>query len=493
MGMKAYIGTRILDRSGEVIGHLAVLKRSVFEQPETVRLIIDSVSARAAYEFDRLLTERVILQQATTDSLTSLPNRSAFMDRLQQSLHQAERNGERLAVLFIDVDNFKLVNDQQGHAAGDLVLKIMASRLLKCVRKNDVLGRLGGDEFVVVLNDISSVDAPEIVARNMLKAITKGMDIEGQLLSMSCSIGISVYPQDATESDSLIRHADEAMYRAKDQGRNNCKFFIADMNKGMAINNLLEHDLRKAIASRELEVYYQPIMSLSDNSVYKLEALVRWNHPEKGMVMPDLFIPIAERSGLIIPLGDFVFEQACQDYLRFKQHFNRLESISVNFSARQFSDGGLIERITSVVASNKIRPCNIEIEITESLFIEDNDLASINALHELSRLGFKLALDDFGTGYSSLGYLKKVPIDTLKIDRSFIGGLSSDADDMLLVCSIIELARSFRLVVVAEGVETQEQEYILRNKGCNFAQGYYYAHPAPMDKLLTMLEADFGH
>ncbi|MEH6357932.1 MAG: EAL domain-containing protein [Pseudomonadales bacterium] len=490
LGMISYIGTRMLNGSGEVVGHLAVLKRSVFEQPETARLIIDSVSARAAYEFDRQLTERVILRQATTDSLTNLPNRAAFMGRLQQSLHQAERNGESLAVMFIDVDNFKLVNDQQGHAAGDLVLKTIASRLVKCVRKNDVLGRLGGDEFIVVLNDISSVDAAEKVARNILKEITNDMSIQGQLQTMSCSVGIAVYPQDATASDTLIRNADEAMYRAKDLGRNNYQFFRREMNEDIERNNLLEHDLRKAIANSELEVYYQPIMLLSDKCVYKLEALVRWNHPDKGLIMPDQFIPIAERSGLIVPLGDFVLEQACQDYSRLKQHFNRLESISVNFSARQFRDDGLIERVMSIVETAKINPSNIEIEITESLFIEDHDHVTINALHELSGLGFKLALDDFGTGYSSLGYLKKVPIDTLKIDQSFVRDLTSDPDDMSLVCSIIELAHSFRLAVIAEGVETQAQEEILRNEGCDFAQGYYYARPAPIDKLLAMLELD---
>ena len=229
-------------------------------------------------------------------------------------------------------------------------------------------------------------------------------------------------------------------------------------------------------------------MLLADKAVYKLEALVRWNHPEMGLVMPDQFIPIAERSGLIVQLGEFVLEQVCKDYSRFKQHFSRLESISVNFSARQFRDPALVEHVTSIVSANHLSYSNIEIEITESLFIDGRDQVTLQTLHVLSDLGFKLALDDFGTGYSSLGYLKKVPIDTLKIDRSFIRDLINDPDDMSLVCSIIDLAHSFRLTVIAEGVETQAQEDILRVEGCDFAQGYYYARPAPINELLDMLE-----
>ncbi len=488
MGMNSYIGTRMLDSNGEAVGHLALFKRDTFEEHETVGLIIDSVSARAAYELDRQVTEEVILRQATTDSLTNLPNRAAFMTRLQQSLFHAERNGERLAVMFIDIDNFKLVNDQQGHAAGDHVLKVIANRLIKSVRKNDILGRLGGDEFIVALNDISDAQAPEQVARNILKEITQEISSENISFSMSCSIGISVYPDDATATDSLISHADVAMYRAKELGRNNYQFFKGAMNEDIEKNNKIELELRKAICMGELEVYYQPIMLLSDKSVYKLEALLRWKHPVMGMVMPDQFIPIAERSGLIIPMSEFVLAQVCEDYPRFKRHYKGLESISVNFSARQFRDENLVERVTSIVAERNVRCQCIEIEITESMFIDGRDLVTIQTLHELHDLGFKLALDDFGTGYSSLGYLKKVPIDTLKIDRSFIRDLMDDSDDLALVCSIIELAHSFRLAVIAEGVENLRQEEVLRQEGCDFAQGYFYAHPMPAAELLAMDE-----
>jgi len=488
LGIQSYIGTRMLDSSGAVVGNLAVMSRGSFEQAETAGLVVDSLSARAAYELDRQVTEEVILRQATTDSLTKLPNRSAFMNRLQQSLHNAERNNERLAVMFIDVDNFKLVNDQQGHAAGDYVLKIIANRLIKCVRKNDILGRLGGDEFIIALSDISDAHAPEQVARNILKEITHEISNENISFSMSCSIGISVYPDDASATDNLISHADVAMYRAKELGRNNYQFFKGAMNEDIEKNHKLELELRKAMGMDELEVYYQPIMLLSDKSVYKLEALLRWKHPEMGMVMPDEFIPVAERSGLIIPMSEFVLDQVCKDYPRFKQHYKGLESISVNFSARQFRDENLVERVTSIVAERNVRCQCIEIEITESMFIDGRDLATIQTLHELHDLGFKLALDDFGTGYSSLGYLKKVPVDTLKIDRSFIRNLRDDPDDLALVCSIIELAHSFRLAVIAEGVENQQQEEILRKEGCDFAQGYYYARPMPAAKLLAMGE-----
>jgi len=488
LGMRSYIGTQMLDSAGEVVGHLAVLQRDTFESPETTTLIIDSVSARAAYELDRQVTEEVILRQATTDSLTNLPNRFAFMDRLQQSLNHAERSGERLAVMFFDVDNFKMVNDQKGHAAGDHVLKVIANRLIKCVRKNDILGRLGGDEFIVALNDISDAYAPEQVARNILKEITHEISNETAAFTMSCSVGISIYPDDATAIDSLISHADVAMYRAKEQGRNNYQFFRATMNEDIEKNHMLEVELRKALSLGELEVYYQPIMLLSNKSVYKLEALLRWKHPEMGLVMPDLFIPIAERTGLIIPISEFVLDQVCKDYPRFKQRFGGLESISVNFSARQFRDEDLAEQVMAIVANRNVRSQCIEIEITESMFIDGRDLVTIQTLHELSDLGFLLALDDFGTGYSSLGYLKKVPVDTLKIDRSFIRGLMDDPDDLALVCSIIELAHSFRLAVIAEGVENQSQEEVLRKEGCDFAQGYLYAPPMPVAKLLTLDE-----
>ncbi len=485
LGMRSYIGTQMLDSRGEVVGHLAVLSRGTFDQPETAGLIIDSVSARAAYELDRQLTEEVILRQATTDSLTNLPNRAAFMERLQHSLYQAERNGERLAVIFIDVDNFKLVNDQHGHAVGDYVLTVIASRLVKCVRKNDIIGRLGGDEFIVALNDVSDAYAPEQVARNILREITHEISKENNRLSMSCSIGISIYPDDAQTIDRLINHADVAMYRAKESGRNNYQFFKASMNEDIENSSKLETELRKAISNGELEVYYQPIILLASKRIYKLEALLRWRHPEMGLVMPDQFIPVAERSGLIVPMSEFVLAQVCDDYPRFKQRFTGLESISVNFSARQFRNEDLASRVLAIVSERGVRCQSIEIEITENMFIEDHDLATIQTLHELSNLGFRLALDDFGTGYSSLGYLKKVPIDTLKIDRSFVRDLTEDPDDLALVCSIIELAHSFRLAVIAEGVESQLQEDILRKEGCDFVQGYHYAYPMPAEKLLA--------
>ena len=489
LNMHAYIGTQMLDRAGKIVGHLAVLKRGAFEQQEIASLIIDSVSTRAAYELDRQLTEEVILRQATIDPLTSLPNRAAFMDRLQQSLLHAERDGEQLAVMFIDVDNFKLVNDQEGHATGDHVLKVIANRLIKCVRKNDILGRLGGDEFIVALDGISDVYAPEQVARSLLEEISREITYQQHAFVMSCSIGISIYPNDAQAIDSLINHADVAMYRAKELGRNNYQFFERAMNEDVEYNNRLELALRQALGNKELEVYYQPIVLLSDKRVYKLEALLRWQHPELGMVMPDQFIGIAERSGLIVAIGEFVLEQVSRDFAGLKQYFNGLESISVNFSARQFRDGGLVDRATDIVEQQGIRCGNIEIEITESMFIDERDKVTIQTLHELSERGFRIALDDFGTGYSSLGYLKKVPIDTLKVDRSFVRGLFDDPDDLALVSSIIELAHSFRLAVIAEGVENQQQEDILRVEGCDFAQGYHYARPMPINELLAWGES----
>ena len=484
-GLHSYIGTPMLDGKGNVVGHLAVLKRGKFEQNDLVQMVIDSVSSRAAYELMRQVNEEIIMRQATTDSLTMLPNRALFMDRLLQSLQQAERDSNQLAVIFIDVDNFKLVNDQLGHAAGDFVLKTISERLQPCIRKNDTLARLGGDEFIVLLNNIDDIYGPELVARNILKSVSEDICIGQTTITMSCSLGIAIYPNDSDDSDTLIKHADMAMYRAKKLGRNNYQFFTQVMNDDIEESNKLEHDLRQAIANKELEVHYQPIIRLADRVVCKLEALVRWNHPERGRVMPDQFIPIAERSGLIIQLSEFVLNQACEDFRQFRAKFAELEAVSINFSARQFRDQALVDRVTNIVDNHQLQNECIEIEITESLFIDGDDTVTIGTLHELKRKGFKLALDDFGTGYSSLGYLKKVPIDTLKIDRSFIRDLTVDPDDLALVSSIIELASSFKLDVVAEGVEDQSQEDILRVEGCEFAQGYYYARPSPKVDLLN--------
>lgn len=484
LGLHSYIGTPMVDGKGNVVGHLAVLKRGEFAQNDMVQMVIDSVSSRAAYELMRQVNEEIIMRQATTDSLTKLPNRALFMDRLLQSIQQAERDDNQLAVIFIDVDNFKLVNDQLGHAAGDFVLKTISERLQPCIRKNDTLARLGGDEFIVLLNNIDDIYGPELVARNILKSVSEDICIGDTTITMSCSLGIAIYPNDSEDSDTLIKHADMAMYRAKKLGRNNYQFFTQVMNDDIEESNSLEHDLRQAIANNELEVHYQPIIRLADRGVCKLEALVRWNHPDRGRVMPDQFIPIAERSGLIIQVSEFVLNQACSDYSQFKVKYPELEAISINFSARQFRDQALIERVTSIVASHQLQNDCVEIEITESLFIDGNDTVTIATLHELKRQGFRLSLDDFGTGYSSLGYLKKVPIDTLKIDRSFIRDLTIDPDDLALVSSIIELANSFNLDVIAEGVEDQSQEDILRVEGCEFAQGYYYSRPAPISDLL---------
>ena len=483
--LKSYIGTPMYDGNGQVIGHLAVLKRNEFEQTGKTQLIIDSVTSRAASELLRNVHEQIINHQARTDSLTGLYNRAMFMDLMSQAIHSAARHERKLAVIFIDFDNFKLVNDQLGHSQGDKLLIEATNRLRNALRSEDILARFGGDEFIILLPQIDNSQSIEAVTRHIQKLLAKDVQLDTTSLMISCSMGVAIFPEDGTTTDTLINHADTAMYRAKDLGRNNVQFFTEDMNIRMEQQRELEHDLRQAISKQEFELYYQPIINIRSGEVAKVEALIRWQHPQRGLVSPDQFIPFAEQSGQIISISEFVLKQACTDLPRLKQHFKSLERVSINCSARLFQSNTWVPFISDSLEEYKVSSQHLEFEITESLFIDSHDQSVMQTLNEIQKLGISISLDDFGTGYSSLSYLKRMPVDCLKIDKSFVKDVLTQPEEKRLVAGIIDLAKNFNLEVVTEGIETQEQYQMLSQMGCDLVQGYYFFKPAPLSQLLS--------
>jgi diguanylate cyclase (GGDEF)-like protein len=411
------------------------------------------------------------------------------MDRLDQSLAHARRYGEQIAVMFIDLDNFKVVNDTLDHAHGDRLLVEIAKRLTGCVREVDTVTRFGGDEFVVVLSDVSSVNEAIDIAQRMANTLVYSVDIRGRQVEVTSSIGIAL-SNGGDKPDDLLRRADVAMYRAKEGGRNRVEVFDFAMHTRAMWRLQIEHDLRKALAERQLVLYYQPTVVLDGETTIGVEALIRWQHPERGLIPPGEFIPVAEESGLIVPIGLWVLREACEYAMRQPAIGPDGESsaVSVNLSARQFADVGLIDQIRAILADTGIDPARLTLEITESVLMDDA-VEAIERLRGLKQLGVRIAVDDFGTGYSSLAYLTRFPIDVIKIDRSFTGGLGVSREDEAVVASVIGLAHSLDMRVVAEGIETLEQAERLIEMGCELGQGFYYGRPAPEEHGICNLSA----
>ncbi len=424
----------------------------------------------------RKLTEQRIQHIAQHDVLTGLPNRSLLQDRLSQAVAYSARTGRAVWVMLIDLDRFKFVNDSMGHKAGDVLLMTIAARLRSTLRETDTVARLSGDEFVVILTEHNDERlAPEIVQR-LMDAIAQPVMLGIKEFFVTCSIGVSVYPTDGAGADSLIEHADIAMYRAKKLGRNNYQFYTPAMNEEAMERVRIESALRNALERNEFVLHYQPQVNLVSGQVVGMEALLRWQHPELGVVAPSRFITVAEETGLIVPIGAWVMRTACaQTKLWQDAGLGRLR-VAVNLSARQFGAPDLLADITGVLESTALDPACLEIELTESLFMSDVTQA-VEVLHGMKSLGVNLSIDDFGTGYSSLSYLSRFPIDVLKIDRSFVSDISRDASDAAIVASIIALAHNLKLSVIAEGVETIEQLDYLRRHGCDEMQGYYFSRP----------------
>ncbi|MDN2712158.1 EAL domain-containing protein [Janthinobacterium sp. SUN118] len=443
---------------------------------------------------ERKLAEQQIQHIAHHDVLTGLPNRALLRDRLAQAMALSRRKNRALWVLLIDLDRFKFVNDSLGHKAGDLLLKTIAARLQASLRESDTVARLSGDEFVTILCEQADETLSSAIVQRVMDAVAQPVMLDGKEFFVTCSIGVAVYdmPGDVTlngETQNLIEQADIAMYCAKKQGRNNIKFYTPAMNQATLERLRIETALRNALEREQFVLHYQPQLDLASGRIVGLEALLRWQHPDLGMVAPQRFIALAEDTGLIVPIGAWVMRQACTQMQAWHAAGLGRLRLAVNLSARQFNEPNLVASIADVLAETGLAPACLELELTESLFMHDVALA-VSQLHDMKALGVQLSIDDFGTGYSSFAYLRTFPIDVLKIDRSFVNDVASDADDAAIVVSIIALAHNLKLRVVAEGVETAEQLDYLRRHGCDEAQGFYFSHPLPAHEVEALLRAE---
>jgi diguanylate cyclase (GGDEF)-like protein/PAS domain S-box-containing protein len=430
--------------------------------------------------------EDQIRHMAHHDALTGLPNRVLLQDRIGQAIAQARRSRKVAALLFIDLDRFKNVNDSLGHQVGDSLLRAVAGRLVACVRGTDTVARMGGDEFVVVLTELKRAEDAGQMAQKILAVLPQPIDIDGHELRVTPSVGICLYPHDGEDVETLMRNADAAMYHAKETGRNNFQFFTPQMNIAANQRLLLEKDLRLALERDEFTIYYQPQIDLKTGGIVGVEALLRWRHSQRGMVAPSDFIPVAEETGLITPIGEWVLRGACMQARKWQTLGYPQLQVSVNCSAQQFRQEGLLDVVARTLQQTGLPASSLELEITESVIVEhaEHVIARLKALDEI---GLKLSIDDFGTGYSSLGYLKRFPIHELKIDQSFVRDIGTDPDDAAIVSAIIALARSLGLRVVAEGVETAEQLAFLKKLGCDWAQGYLFSRPLPAEEIEPLL------
>ena len=427
---------------------------------------------------ERKEAQQRILYLATHDALTNLPNRTLLYDRITQAIAQAHRSGCYVAVIFIDLDKFKIINDSLGHDTGDLLLQAVAAKLSVGLRAGDTVARQGGDEFIIVLPSLKGMEDAAVAAQKLLSSLSEPFMVKTYELHTGASIGISMYPGDGQDVDTLLRNSDTAMYHAKEDGRNNYQFFAAHMNTIAAERLSLETKLRHALERDEFLLYYQPIVLCESGAVIGTEALLRWQQPQSGWILPAQFIPVAEDTGLIGPLGEWVFKTACLQVRTWLDAGYAIPHVAINLSTRQFRQRNLVQVIAKIMSDAGVEPQYIEIEITESLLMERTEEA-ISKLQALSDMGIRISIDDFGTGYSSLSYLKRFPIDKLKIDQSFVRDVATDPDDAAIVVAIIAMAHSLDVKVVAEGVETAELLDFLRRHGCDECQGYYFARPMP--------------
>ena len=435
---------------------------------------------------ERKLTEQRVHHVAQHDVLTGLPNRSLLQDRLEQAIAFASRSGRPAWVMLIDLDRFKFVNDSMGHKAGDVLLVTVAARLRSSLRDSDTVARLSGDEFVVILNEHSDEPLSPAMVQRVMDGVAQPVILGTKEFFVTCSIGVAVYPCEGTSSDNLIEHADIAMYRTKKLGRNNFQFYTPAMNEESRERVRIESALRNALERDEFVLHYQPQVDLKSGEIVGMEALIRWNHPELGMVAPGRFVGVAEETGLIVPIGAWVMRTACAQNKAWQDAGYPRLRVAVNLSARQFGASDLLPSLEAALADTGLDPACLEIELTESLFMSDVTPA-VELLHRMKALGVNLSIDDFGTGYSSFSYLSRFPIDVLKIDRSFVADITHDANDAAIVTSIIALAHNLKLAVIAEGVETLEQLDYLRSRGCDEMQGYYFSKPLPAAEFEQLL------
>ncbi len=472
----------------EVLGVMEFFSRDGRPPDEALVQSTRSIGSQIGQFMARKRAEERVRHLANYDELTGLPNRSMFHQRVGHALAQARRNARVLAILFIDLDRFKNINDTLGHDAGDRVLKEIADRLRGCLRESDTVGRLGGDEFVVLTEELAQPAQVAAVAQKILAAVARPIVLETREVHITGSIGISTYPGDSEDMQSLMKNADIAMYRAKELGKNNYQFYSARMNVHTLERLAMESDLRRALERNEFLLHYQPKVDIGSGRIAGVEALIRWQQPGKALIPPAQFIPLAEETGLIVPIGEWVLRTACLQNKSWQdQGLPRLRT-AVNLSARQFAHENLVQDVARVLSETGLAPAALEFEITESMVMSNPERA-VRLLDQFKNMGIHLSIDDFGTGYSSLSYLKRFPINSVKIDRSFIRDLPGDGDDAAITEAIIAMAHSLRLRVIAEGVETEEQLRFLRAHGCDEMQGYHFSRPLPEGELLRLLRA----
>jgi len=435
---------------------------------------------------EKKMTEEHIQHLAHHDALTNLPNRLLFNERLGQAIKHAGRNKKIVALLFLDLDRFKNINDSLGHPAGDDILQKISQRLLEQVRGEDTVARLGGDEFTILLDSLDCDQDAILVAQKVLDAFAAPFPIRGHQLSLTVSIGIGLYPQDGTNVDTLLRNADAAMYRAKEQGKNNYQFYTQELTNNAFERVSIENKLRLAIKCGELQLHYQPQLSLNDNKIVGVEALLRWNHPQDGMISPAKFIPVTEETGLIVEIGEWALRTACHQAKQWIDNNVPFGSMAVNISGIQVQRSDIVATVAKALEESGLPPERLELEITESIIMHDTEQA-IKIMEALRALGVSLSIDDFGTGYSSLSYLKRLPLHKLKIDQSFVRDIPGDNNDEAIVCAIIGLGKSLQLDVIAEGVELIEQQEFLHFHGCREVQGYLHSRPLDADTLTNWL------
>jgi diguanylate cyclase (GGDEF)-like protein/PAS domain S-box-containing protein len=435
---------------------------------------------------ERKIAEDKVQSLAYFDALTGLPNRTLLRDRLSKALAAAHRQKNKVALLFLDLDRFKTINDSLGHSVGDLLLQEVAERLRSCTREQDTVARLGGDEFLIVLTNVKDIQTVAVAAERFMDAMTAEFVIQGHTLRVSCSVGISIFPEQGADSETLIKNADAAMYSAKDGGRNNFRLFTAHMNAQAMERLTMENGLRLALEKRELFLVYQPQMDIATGKIIGLEALARWQHPELGLVPPAEFIRIAENSGLIMSIGEWVLRTACAQLRQWQAEGFAAASVSVNVSAVQFRQEAFTSTVHRILRETGLPPQCLELELTESLLLSNADVM-FSVLRQLTAMGVRLAIDDFGTGYSSLSYLRRFPVSRLKIDGSFIRDVPLNADDAAIVAAIISMGKSLNLKVIAEGVENEAQMSFLRTQRCDEIQGYYFSKPLAVDEVAGKL------
>jgi len=469
-------------KSGETFFSEVTLTPIILNEEDVLHIVIRDISEKKKAEKKLIEQKNFLHYQAHHDELTGLPNRTLFNDRLEHGIEMCKRQGSLLALLFIDLDHFKQINDSLGHQVGDKVLKIVAERLKSQLRREDTLARLGGDEFTIIIEDLKHIQNTQKLAENIQQMMAQPMHIDGHTLYITCSIGISIFPQDDTEPDNLIKYADAAMYRAKEEGRNNYQFYSKEMTTLAFQRLIMESSLRQAIENEEFKLYYQPQFNAATGELTGLEALIRWEHPEMGLLYPDKFVPLAEESDLIIEIDKWVMLTAMIQFNYWYEMGMKPGKLGLNLSMRQLSSGSFLDILKHCMKATEFKAEWLELEVTEGQVMKKPE-ESIEKLNSINAMGISVAIDDFGTGYSSLAYLKRLPVSRLKIDQSFVRDIPENKEDVAIVKAIIALSKSLDIGIIAEGVETEEQKLFLLLQGCQEMQGFYYSEPVNADEI----------